>query len=48
MYSYLLLSPALADTYSFVTDRRGFLDRPIFLVALLVGVVFIIGVMSDR
>lgn len=48
MYSYLLLSPALADGYSFVTDRGGFLDRPLFLILLLVGVVFVIGVMSDR
>ena len=48
MYAYPLLSPALADGYSFVTDRGGFLDRPIFIIALLIGAVFVIGIMSDR
>ena len=40
MTSLLLLhSPALADTYSFVTDRKGFFDSPIFLIILLAAAV---------
>jgi hypothetical protein len=44
----LLCSPAMADTYSFITDRKGIFDSPLFLIILLVGAVFAIGVMSDR
>lgn len=48
MYALLLYAPALADTYSFITDRRGIFESPLFLIILLAAAVFAIGVMSDR
>ena len=48
MFSLLLLFPARADGYSFVTDRLGFFDSPIFLILILVAAVVAIGVISDR
>ncbi len=48
MFSLLLYSPAMADTYSFVADRKGLFESPLFLILILVGAVFAIGIMSDR
>ncbi|MFT5685122.1 MAG: hypothetical protein ACI8RZ_006071 [Myxococcota bacterium] len=48
MFSLMLCSPSMADSYTFVTDRQGLFQSPMFMIIVLIGAVFAIGVMSDR